>query len=63
MKTVAPVPLPKARNLGHGKGVTPEECKAYGDARVRAALEAAVEICRKNTYTGPCLDAIKGLMP
>lgn len=28
-----------------GNGVTPDECKAYADARVREALEEAAELC------------------
>ena len=71
MKTVAPVPPPPPlesyvtdstmRSIKL-QTYSATQMREYGDARVRAALEAAIEICEADDL--PYLaNEIKGLMP
>ncbi len=59
------VPLPMVFQFEPGPvRYSADQLKAYGDARVRAALEAAVELVEQmGSKPLSCADAIRRLMP
>ena len=68
MKTV-PLPEPTVGLGAHRWTYSAEQMQAYGDAREKAALEAAIEIAQRYTEGHPngawlrVANEIKGLMP